>query len=51
MRAMDGAGTEPWLVVQAAHGPLAVRQTYLEMLEGRSDPRAGHLLSFHEAAA
>jgi hypothetical protein len=51
MRAMDGAGTEPWLVVQAGHGPLAVRQTYLEMLEGRSDPRAGHLLSFHEAAA
>ena len=51
MRAMDGAGTEPWLVVQARHGPLAVRQTYLEMLEGRSDPRAGHLLSFHEPAA
>ena len=51
MRAMDGAGTEPWLVVQAAHGPLAVRQAYLEMLEGRSDPRAGHLLSLHEAAA
>lgn len=51
MRAMDGAGAEPWLVVQAGHGPLAVRQTYLEMLEGRSDPRTGHLLSFHESAA
>jgi hypothetical protein len=50
MRAMDGAGAEPWLVVQASHGPLAVRQTYLEMLEGRSDPRAGHLLSFHDTA-
>ena len=51
MRAMDGAGAEPWLVVHASHGPLAVRQTYLEMLEGRSDPRAGHLLSFHDTAA
>ena len=50
MRAMDGAGAEPWLVVQASHGPFAVRQTYLEMLEGRSDPRAGHLLSFHDTA-
>jgi hypothetical protein len=51
MRAMDGAGTEPWLMVQAGHGPFAVRQTYLEMLEGRSDPRTGHVLSFHDSAS
>ncbi|WP_246312025.1 DUF2855 family protein [Pseudaquabacterium terrae] len=47
MAAMDGADRHPWLVVESATGAAAVRRTYLELLEGRSDPRAGHLLSFH----
>jgi hypothetical protein len=51
MRAMDGAGAAPWLVVEAGHGPAAVRQAYLALLEGRSDPRVGHLLSFHDSEA
>lgn len=46
MQAMDGAGRSPWLVVESAHGAGAVRQVYLELIEGRSDPRAGHVLSF-----
>jgi hypothetical protein len=51
MRAMDRAGTEPWLVVQTGHGALTVRQTYLDLLEGRGDPRTGHLLSFQDSPA
>ena len=51
MRAMDGAGTEPWLVVQTGHGAVTVRQTYLDLLEGRGDPRTGHLLSFQDGPA
>lgn len=48
MQAMDGASQSPWLVVEEGHGAAAVRRSYLELLEGRSDPRAGHLLSFQQ---
>lgn len=49
MAAMDQPGRDPWLVVHQVHGADAVRQTYLELIEGRSDPRAGHMLSFWPA--
>jgi len=45
MAAMDSAGREPWLQVHEARGVEAVRAAYLALLEGRSDPRAGHMLS------
>jgi hypothetical protein len=45
MAAMDGAGTVPWLQVHEGHGVEAVRQAYLALIEGRADPRAGHMLS------
>lgn len=51
MAAMDGAGTSPWLVVHKGHGVDAVRQAYLALIEGRADPRAGHMLSFWPPAA
>ena len=35
----------PWLTVVRASGPEAVAATYLELLEGRTDPRQGHMLS------
>ncbi|MCX7165002.1 MAG: DUF2855 family protein [Rhodocyclales bacterium] len=35
----------PWLVVQHHVGPDAVRAAYAEVLGGRGDPRAGHMLS------
>ncbi|HSW08236.1 DUF2855 family protein [Aquabacterium sp.] len=51
MAAMDGAGRSPWLVVHEGHGVDAVRQAYLSLIEGRTDPRAGHMLSFWPPAA
>lgn len=45
MRAMDGMACEPWPTLHRAHGIEAVRDTYLALLEGRGDPRAGHMLS------
>jgi NADPH:quinone reductase-like Zn-dependent oxidoreductase len=35
-----------WLDVQRAEGSDALRDTYLEVLEGKIDPKAGHVLSF-----
>ena len=37
--------TEGWLQVRRAAGPEAVRSTYLELLDGRTDPAVGHVLS------
>jgi NADPH:quinone reductase-like Zn-dependent oxidoreductase len=37
--------TTGWLEVARGSGPDALRSAYLEVLEGRSDPRAGHVLS------
>jgi NADPH:quinone reductase-like Zn-dependent oxidoreductase len=34
-----------WVRIQHGHGPEAVEQVYLEVLEGRSDPTVGHILS------
>jgi hypothetical protein len=31
--------------IQHGHGPDAVEQAYLELLEGRTDPTVGHILS------
>ncbi|MBI5255022.1 MAG: DUF2855 family protein [Burkholderiales bacterium] len=45
MRAMDACGGSPWLEVRQGHGAAAVRQVYLSLVEGRADPRAGHMLS------
>jgi hypothetical protein len=47
---MDGTGTAPWLVVKEGYGAEAVRQAYLALIEGRADPRAGHMLSFWSPA-
>jgi hypothetical protein len=35
-----------WLQVRHGRGPDAVRDIYMEVLEGRSTPTAGHMLSF-----
>lgn len=51
MAAMDGTVTAPWLVVHEGHGVEAVRQAYLALIEGRADPRAGHMLSFRPELA
>lgn len=37
--------TQSWLQVRRAAGPEAVRTTYLELLDGRTDPAVGHVLS------
>ena len=34
-----------WVQIRHGHGPEAVEQTYLEVLEGRGDPTVGHILS------
>lgn len=49
MAAMDEAGRSPWLMVHEGHGIDAVREAYLSLIEGRTDPRAGHMLSFWPA--
>jgi len=35
----------PWLTVQHGHGPAAVEAVYRSLLDGRSDPQQGHMLS------
>ena len=35
----------PWLTVQHGQGPAAVEAVYRSLLDGRSDPRQGHMLS------
>jgi len=42
-------GATGWLRVVEGAGPEAVRAQYLEMLEGRIDPAAGHVLSMRGA--
>ena len=37
--------TRAWLQLRRAAGPEAVRSTYLELLDGRTDPAVGHVLS------
>jgi hypothetical protein len=37
--------TAGWLEVTHGRGPAAVEQAYLELLEGRTDPARGHVLS------
>ena len=37
--------TEGWLEVARGSGPDALQKAYLEVLEGRSDPRRGHVLT------
>ena len=37
----------PWLVPRQHRGPQAVQAAYAEVLGGRGDPRAGHILSVH----
>jgi hypothetical protein len=39
-------GRAPWLRVERQRGRAAVEQVYGDLLEGRTDPRAGHLLAF-----
>lgn len=36
---------QPWLAVQHHTGPDAVQAAYAQVLEGRGDPRLGHMLS------
>lgn len=47
VRALDP--DRPWVVVQQHSGASAVLQAYAHVLEGRGDPRAGHMVSFHGA--
>jgi hypothetical protein len=35
----------PWLRIEHGRGADAVRETYLQILQGRGDPRIGHLLT------
>lgn len=35
---------ERWVDVQVGHGPQALREVWLEVLGGRTDPRTGHVL-------
>jgi hypothetical protein len=35
---------EQWVDVQVSNGPEALREVWLEVLGGRSDPRTGHVL-------
>jgi hypothetical protein len=37
--------TSPWLRVVRGHGPQAVEAAYQALIEGRSDPREGHVLA------
>ena len=39
---------ERWLVVTEGHGPVAVKQVYLDTLNGRIPPDQGHILSVAE---
>jgi NADPH:quinone reductase-like Zn-dependent oxidoreductase len=34
-----------WIDIRHGHGPTAVEEAYLELVEGRSDPTTGHILS------
>ena len=36
-----------WLEIVHATGPAAVESVYREVLDGRSDPSVGHILSLH----
>jgi hypothetical protein len=36
---------EGWVDVVTAHGPEALRQVWLDVLAGRSEPRAGHVVT------
>jgi len=36
---------QPWLTVVRESGPEAIAATYLELLDGRTNPRQGHMLS------
>jgi Protein of unknown function (DUF2855) len=38
-------GPKPWLKVVWASGPEAITATYLELLDGKTSPRQGHMLS------
>ncbi len=42
-RATDAAA--PWLAVQEHKGPQAVQAAYAQVLQGKGDPRTGHMLS------
>jgi hypothetical protein len=35
----------PWLIVERGAGPQAVEKVYRELIDGRTDPRLGHVLS------
>ena len=37
-----------WLRISEAHGPAAVREAYLDTLNGRVPPELGHILSLSE---
>jgi hypothetical protein len=45
-----GDPAAPWLVVRQHAGPQAVQAAYREVLDGRGDPRFGHMLSLAEPA-
>lgn len=40
---------DPWLVVHHSQGPMEVQKAYLQVLAGRTDPRAGQILSLSHA--
>lgn len=40
---------DPWLVVQHSQGPIEVQKAYLQVLAGRTEPRAGQILSLSHA--
>ena len=40
---------EGWIEVVERHGPDAVADTYLEVLDGRADPSVAYVLSMDEA--
>jgi hypothetical protein len=37
--------SDTWLRIRHGHGPDAVEEAYLELVDGRSDPTTGHVLS------
>jgi hypothetical protein len=43
--------SDGWVQIHHGYGPEAVEQAYLELLEGRSDPRIGHILSMWPESA
>ena len=51
MQAMDARPQAPWQTVQSGRGIDEVRRVYLELIEGRTDPRIGHMLSLAPAQA